>query len=90
MGLLDAAHLRGYGERGSNDPRNGLILCATHHRAFDKRLFGIDPRALTLVFRDGGPTAHDLGITRASINHLLAKPHGEALEWCWAGFAPDA
>lgn len=90
MGLLDAAHLRGYGEKGSNDPRNGLVFCATHHRAFDKRLFGIDPTTLTLVFPDGGATGHDLGVTRTSIRHLPAKPHVDALEWCWSRFSPGA
>ena len=44
MGLLDAAHLRPYADKGSDDPRNGLVLCATHHRAFDKRLFGFIPQ----------------------------------------------
>jgi putative restriction endonuclease len=29
--LLQAAHLRGKAERGSDDPRNGLVLCALHH-----------------------------------------------------------
>lgn len=33
MGLLDAAHLRAYREGGSDDASNGLVLCATHHRA---------------------------------------------------------
>ena len=90
MGLLDAAHLRGYGEKGSNDPRNGLVLCATHHRAFDKRLLGINPTTLALVFQSDGPTAHDLGVTRTSISHLPAKPHLEALDWCWSRFSPGA
>jgi predicted restriction endonuclease len=48
MGLLDAAHVRAYRDKGSDDPRNGLVLCATHHRAFDKKLFAIDPSTLQL------------------------------------------
>jgi hypothetical protein len=28
---------------GCGDPRNGLILCALHHRALDARLFCINP-----------------------------------------------
>jgi hypothetical protein len=32
--LLDAAHIRGVAEGGSDDPRNGLMLCVNHHRAF--------------------------------------------------------
>jgi len=86
MGLLDAAHLRSYREKGSNDARNGVVLCATHHRAFDKRLFGIEPSTGLLVYRKGGPDASDLGITRSSIEHLPAPPHHEALTWCWSKF----
>lgn len=88
MGLLDAAHLRPYGENGSNDARNGVVLCATHHRAFDKRLFGIEPSTRRLVYQGEGLDASDLGITRSSIDHLMAAPHREALEWCWSRFNP--
>ena len=86
MGLLDAAHLRAYREKGSDDPRNGLVLCATHHRAFDKKLFGIDPSTLRFVYRDQGPDASALGATRPSIAHLAAFPHIESLKWCWTKF----
>jgi putative restriction endonuclease len=40
--LLKAAHIRGKSERGSDDWRNGIPLCATHHDAFDSHLFGIN------------------------------------------------
>lgn len=83
IGLLDAAHLRPYRHRGSDDPRNGLVFCATHHRAFDKRLFGIDPLTLELGYHQDAPGAKELGITRSSIAHLPARPHQRALEWCW-------
>jgi hypothetical protein len=86
LGLLDAAHLRPYGHRGSDDPRNGLVLCATYHRAFDKRLFGIDPSTLQLSYREAAPGANALGITRSSLAHLRARPHPQALEWCWFDF----
>jgi putative restriction endonuclease len=33
--LIVAAHIRGKSNRGSDDWRNGLPLCATHHAAFD-------------------------------------------------------
>lgn len=88
MGLLDAAHLRAYRDKGSDDPRNGLVLCATHHRAFDKRLFAINPSTLELVFRDEGPTASALAVTRPSIAHLPALPHDESFGWCWSRFDP--
>lgn len=41
--LLDAAHIRPYGEPGGErDVKNGLALCSIHHRAYDKKLLGID------------------------------------------------
>jgi putative restriction endonuclease len=44
--LLQAAHLRGKAEGGSDDPRNGLVLCALHHLAYDRGLFAIEPTSL--------------------------------------------
>ncbi|MFN0083798.1 MAG: HNH endonuclease [Blastocatellia bacterium] len=43
--LLDAAHIISHKEAGTHDPRNGMILCASHHRAFDAGLFAIEPQA---------------------------------------------
>ena len=42
--LLDAAHIRPYGEpgTGAREIRNGLALCTIHHRAYDRKLLGID------------------------------------------------
>jgi putative restriction endonuclease len=45
--LLDAAHIRPYGEAidgrsAAKDVTNGLSLCVIHHRAYDRRLLGID------------------------------------------------
>ena len=86
MGLLDAAHLRPYRDKGSNDERNGIVFCATHHRAFDKRLFAIDPSSFTIVFAAGIAAPGELGIMRDSIQHLPALPHRSALVWCWEKF----
>jgi hypothetical protein len=87
MGLLDAAHLRAYRDRGSDDPRKGLVLCATHHRAFDKKLFGINPATFQLTYRSDGPGASELGIAKSAITHLPSKPHSESLGWCWSKFS---
>jgi hypothetical protein len=84
LNLLDAAHLRPKQEDGSDDPRNGLIFCPTHHRAFDSGLFAIEPETLRLTFREGGPSAARLGIVRQSIQHLAHQPHPDALRWVWA------
>lgn len=81
--LLDAAHLVSKSENGCDDPRNGLPLCALHHRAFDRFFFGIDPQSLAIVLKPNGPKASDIGITMPDINHLRAKPHPEALYNCW-------
>lgn len=81
--LLEAAHLKDRAKRGTNDRRNGLPLCRNHHRAFDRGLFGIEPQSLGVMIRKGGPAAADLGITRADLGHLGARPHGDALGWAW-------
>lgn len=81
--LLDAAHIRPINERGSYDPRNGLVLCSLHHRAFDARLFAIEPDDLTIRYRSSGPHANELKISRQSLQHLSRKPHEEALDWLW-------
>ena len=79
--VLDAAHLKPKELNGSDDPRNGLVLCATHHRAFENGLFGIIPNTFRLIFREKGPSKEDLHIENTSIEHLPKKPHVEALNW---------
>jgi len=39
--LLDAAHIIPVEKNGTNDWRNGLLLCKNHHVAFDRKLFKI-------------------------------------------------
>lgn len=81
--LLDAAHLRPKSERGSDDPRNGLVLCASHHRALDTRLFAIEPGSLRLRYTPSGPGAASLRMDYSTLEHLRKKPHAEALKWLW-------
>lgn len=85
--LLQAAHLVPVSQKGSFDPRNGLVLCYTHHRALDVGLFAFDPETTTLAYKDGGPDAGALGIQVDSLAHLGNKPHDEALAWCWERWA---
>lgn len=40
--LLDAAHIRPYGE-GAHQVPNGLSLCKLHHAAFDQNIVGVRP-----------------------------------------------
>ena len=58
-----------------------LHLCTLHHRALDAGLFCIDPKTLEILFKDDGPKADKLRITRSNIKHLRAIPHADALEW---------
>jgi len=81
-GLLDAAHIRDKKFNGSDDPRNGLVLCALHHRALDRELLAIRPDGL-LKNLPQGPSLLDLGVTRKDLSHLKRLPHGKALAWRW-------
>ena len=82
VGLIDAAHIIPVADGGSNDPRNGIPLCPTHHRAFDQNAFLVNPHTLELV-TPGVDSLDDLRIPVTSIDHLPAKPHVEALAWRW-------
>ena len=81
--VLDASHIMPRKYRGSNDPRNGLVLCALHHRAFDEGLFAIEPNTLRICFRKSGSDALTLRIEHPTIEHLPRRPHKEALLWRW-------
>jgi putative restriction endonuclease len=78
--VLDAVHIAEKRVKGSDDPANGLVLCATHHRAFDRGLFCINPDDLTICTKLDALT---LRLTRRSITHLEARPHTDALSWRW-------
>jgi putative restriction endonuclease len=78
--LVKAAHIRGKREKGSDDWRNGLPLCSTHHDAYDAQLFVIQPDTLSIVTGpDISPTAIGLGADVLAVKH--GKPHRDALEW---------
>jgi len=81
--VLDAAHIRPRREHGSDDPRNGLVLCALHHRALDAGLFAVCPDTLEIRCRPAGPDAGTLGVAYTKLEHLRARPHRDALEWFW-------
>jgi hypothetical protein len=83
VAVLDAAHLCPKEKHGCDDPRNGLCLCAVHHRALDAGLFAIHPETNEIWFGSKGPSATDLHITLPSLSHLPKRPHKEALSWCW-------
>ena len=78
--LLTAAHICPKSEGGSDDWRNGLALCATHHAAFDRGLFGFHPATLELVMKDG-VTEDQLGINKKKRVFEISRPHPEALKY---------
>lgn len=83
---LEAAHIRGKAANGSDDPRNGILLCANHHRTLDSGLFAIDPSSLEIVLATNVDRSSDLQITKKNIKHLIKKPHPAALAWRWKIF----
>jgi hypothetical protein len=80
LSLIKAAHIRGKAHNGSDDWRNGLPLCSTHHDAFDAHLFAINPDTLEIDTMPG-ITPDAIGITTAILAVLHHKPHVEALIW---------
>jgi hypothetical protein len=80
--LLDAAHIRGVADKGSDDCRNGLILCKNHHSAFDAGLISFQPETGAVVL-DEAFTAQQLGVSVLVLSEEV-RPHVDALRWRWA------
>lgn len=82
-----AAHIVPRGRSGSDDARNGLQLCQTHHWAFDAGLFGIDgqykiivPEQIILMPQNQILNSIEgIQITLPADNALY--PHLDALAW---------
>jgi putative restriction endonuclease len=80
--LVKAAHIRGKAQKGSDDWRNGIPLCATHHEAFDAHFFCIDPSSGVIGCKPGlNPS--DIGLSFDKIRLLKNSPHIDALNWRW-------
>ena len=78
--LMKAAHICGKAHNGSDDWRNGLPLCSTHHDAFDAHLFTINPETLAIETMPSVSPA-SIGITTKSLTPIHQHPHPEALSW---------
>ena len=77
--FLDAAHIIPVKDKGSDNKRNGLILCKNHHKAFDDGFFKINPNNLKIeIIKED---KNILNIKRDNLNHLINKPGKMYLEW---------
>jgi putative restriction endonuclease len=79
--MLDAAHIVPVQNGGTDDERNGLLLTAALHRAYDAWLWSIDPHTLDVVQREQGPTLQAMGIAQPHLRDLTSPPHVHALQW---------
>ena len=81
--MLDGAHVVPVKNGGSDDLRNGLLLSASHHRAYDAHLWVIKPETLEIVTRPDGPSLEAMKFARKDVEHLAVAgtlPHPHALE----------
>lgn len=74
---IEAAHIIPKGSKGTDDLRNGLPMCANHHKLFDSNYFAFDEKA-NIIMRKG-IEAGKLGITKSDLKHIKSSPHTEAL-----------
>ena len=81
--LLEAVHICPHAEGGTDDPRNGLVMCRNHHRGFDLGFFAFDTATGGVLYAKGGPGEAALAITKRK---LASRPPHEALAWRLKGF----
>jgi hypothetical protein len=82
--FLEAAHIIPVRDKGSDDKKNGLILCKNHHKAFDDIFFRINFENYNLeIIKEGKDS---LKIIRENINHLTNKPGKKFLEWRYKNY----
>ncbi|MCS3859471.1 HNH endonuclease [Salinibacter ruber] len=81
--MLVAAHIRGKAEDGSDDARNGLVLCKNHHAAFDSGLFSIEPETHLIHTQEEGPSKQELRIKHSRLSPARSEPHEDAVRWHW-------
>ncbi len=83
-----AAHIVPKRKSGTDDPRNGLSLCRTHHWAFDVGIFSVseDYRVLLSSAVEGAET-RNFELVNSGSNPILlpgnelVRPHPLALAW---------
>ncbi|ERK70446.1 HNH endonuclease [Leifsonia aquatica] len=82
--VMQAAHLRPKASNGSDDPRNGIALCANHHLLFDRLIWGIEPASHRIVLAPGSRSYESLGIAYSNLAHLSMPPHEDAVIDSWS------
>ena len=94
VALIEAAHLIPFSESHDDDPRNGIALTPTYHRALDANLIapGLDRKwkissVLKDALRDNEPRydlfrdLEDRPVLQPNEKYKHLKPKVEALEW---------
>jgi len=82
--LLDAAHIIPVEKNGTDDWRNGLLLCKNHHVAFDRGLFKI--KTNYLIEQTTKTSLDELQILESSIKTETGLyPHEKALTYKYKG-----
>lgn len=84
--VLDAAHVVPVEHGGTDDERNGLLLTATLHRAFDAHLWAIEPGTHRIRAGLHGPSLADLRVRETALRDDIRPPHPDAVEWRWLHF----
>lgn len=83
----EAAHIIPRGKRGADDARNGLLLCRSHHWAFDMGLFGFDSDRRVVVPKSvadasiNKPLLDYVGQVLPTPNDPMRAAHDDALAW---------
>src|SRR5262249_32263472 len=85
---LEAAHIKGYAETGSQDVTNGLLLRSDIHTLFDLGLLRINPESLTVDLAPEleATSYRELQGTQLHLPKLRANhPSKEMLRARWEG-----
>lgn len=71
--LLSAVRLRGKRQTVSDDPTDGLLLCALHRAAYEAKLFDIDRDTLLITTPPNSPDSASLGIIGTSAGAVCLR-----------------
>jgi hypothetical protein len=82
--LLEAVHIVPFAHENSvDDPRNALVLCRNHHRAFDANMIGFEPNTLNVLIAKSAGGSGALQIQQRNLSCLAKRPDLAALPWRW-------